>query len=211
MSIRRKSAIAISVLVGLVLGSIVGAALFANAQMSPGTMNARQSGTWTMQPGNTANSTAWIVTGAGGTFPVTGTFWQTTQPVSGTFWQSTQPVSIASMPSTPVTGTFWQATQPVSISGTVATAPGALTTLTTGQQAVTGTAAVLPTVTASRICLRVLIAGTQTVYFGPSGVTTSTGQELSPGDTWCGTLSNLNSIYVIASTTGSTIGYEVEH
>lgn len=46
--------------------------------------------------------------------PVTGTFWQTTQPVSGTFWQSTQPVSIASMPSTPVTGTFWQATQPVS-------------------------------------------------------------------------------------------------
>jgi len=190
MSIRRKSAIAISVLVGLVLGSIVGAALFANAQMSPGTMNARQSGTWTMQPGNTANSTAWLVTGAGGTFPVTGTFWQTTQPVSGT---------------------FWQATQPVSISGTVATAPGALTTLTTGQQAVTGTAAVLPTVTASRICLRVLIAGTQTVYFGPSGVTTSTGQELSPGDTWCGTLSNLNSIYVIASTTGSTIGYEVEH
>jgi len=44
------------------------------------------------------------VTGAGGTFPVTGTFWQATQPVSGTFWQATQPVS----------GTFWQATQPIS-------------------------------------------------------------------------------------------------
>lgn len=42
-----------------------------------------QSGTWTMQPGNTANTTAWLVTGAGGTFPVTGTFWQATQPVSG--------------------------------------------------------------------------------------------------------------------------------
>jgi hypothetical protein len=41
-----------------------------------------QSGTWTVQPGNTANSTAWLVTGTGGTFPVTGTFWQTTQPVS---------------------------------------------------------------------------------------------------------------------------------
>lgn len=43
---------------------------------------AAQSGTWTVQPGNTANTTAWLVTGAGGTFPVTGTFWQTTQPVS---------------------------------------------------------------------------------------------------------------------------------
>ena len=53
-----------------------------------------QSGTWTVQPGNTQNTTAWLVTGAGGTFPVT-----------GTFWQATQPVSIASMPSTPVTGT----------------------------------------------------------------------------------------------------------
>src|ERR1035437_830783 len=55
----------------------------------------------------------WTVTGAGGTFPVTGTFWQATQPVSGTFWQATQPVSIASMPSTPVTGTFWRPTHPV--------------------------------------------------------------------------------------------------
>lgn len=47
-----------------------------------GTIAATQSGTWTVQPGNTANSTAWLVTGTGGTFPVTGTFWQATQPVS---------------------------------------------------------------------------------------------------------------------------------
>jgi hypothetical protein len=32
---------------------------------------ATQSGTWTVQPGNTANTTAWLVTGAGGTFPAT--------------------------------------------------------------------------------------------------------------------------------------------
>lgn len=43
-----------------------------------------QAGTWTVQPGNTANTTPWLVTGTGGTFPVTGTFWQATQPVSGT-------------------------------------------------------------------------------------------------------------------------------
>ena len=41
-------------------------------------VQAAQSGTWTVQPGNTANTTAWLVTGTGGTFPVTGTFWQAT-------------------------------------------------------------------------------------------------------------------------------------
>lgn len=54
---------------------------------------AAQSGTWTVQPGNTANSTAWKVDGSAVTQPVSGTFWQATQPVSGTFWQATQPIS----------------------------------------------------------------------------------------------------------------------
>lgn len=36
-----------------------------------GTVSASQSGTWTVQPGNTANTTAWLVTGTGGTFPAT--------------------------------------------------------------------------------------------------------------------------------------------
>lgn len=45
---------------------------------------AAQSGTWTVQPGNTANSTAWLVTGTGGVFPASqsGT-WNITN-VSGT-------------------------------------------------------------------------------------------------------------------------------
>lgn len=34
-------------------------------------VSATQTGTWTVQPGNTANTTAWLVTGTGGTFPVT--------------------------------------------------------------------------------------------------------------------------------------------
>lgn len=34
-------------------------------------VQATQSGTWTVQPGNTANTTAWLVTGTGGTFPAT--------------------------------------------------------------------------------------------------------------------------------------------
>lgn len=62
-----------------------------------GTVGATQSGTWTVQPGNTANTTAWKVDGSA-----------VTQPVSGTFWQATQPVSLASVPSHAVTnaGTF---------------------------------------------------------------------------------------------------------
>jgi hypothetical protein len=35
------------------------------------TVPVSQSGTWTIQPGNTANTTAWLVTGTGGTFPTT--------------------------------------------------------------------------------------------------------------------------------------------
>jgi hypothetical protein len=49
-----------------------------DVQVQNATLAATQSGTWTVQPGNTANSTAWLVTGAGGTFPVTGTV--TTSP-----------------------------------------------------------------------------------------------------------------------------------
>lgn len=43
---------------------------------------ATQSGTWTVQPGNTANTTAWLVTGTGGTFPITGTLTSITNPVT---------------------------------------------------------------------------------------------------------------------------------
>lgn len=49
-----------------------------------GTVASTQSGTWTVQPGNTANTTAWKVDGSAVTQPVSGTFWQATQPVSGT-------------------------------------------------------------------------------------------------------------------------------
>lgn len=45
-----------------------------------GTVAATQSGTWTVQPGNTANTTAWLVTGTGGTFPSTQSGTWTVQP-----------------------------------------------------------------------------------------------------------------------------------
>lgn len=92
---------------------------------------------------------------------------------------------------------------------TVSTTQGALTSIATGQQAVTATAAALPANAGKRICLKILAAGTQTVYFGPSSVTTATGQELQPGDAWCGPLDNSNRISVIAGATGSTVAFDV--
>jgi len=85
------------------LGLLLASGVFGQLQQSGGpgsSVNATQTGTWTVQPGNTANTTAWKVDGSGVTQPVSGTFWQATQPVSGTFWQATQPVSIAATLST---------------------------------------------------------------------------------------------------------------
>lgn len=96
---------------------------------------ATQSGTWTVQPGNTANTTAWKVDGSAVTQPVSGTV---TANQGGAPWSAnvTQfggtnlstgtgaggagipriTVSSDSFPSTQaVTGTFFQATQPVSV------------------------------------------------------------------------------------------------
>jgi hypothetical protein len=79
-----------------------------------GTVAATQSGTWTVQPGNTANTTAWKVDGSAVTQPVSGTVsanatqtgtW-TVQPgntANTTAWKVdgsavTQPISAASLP-----------------------------------------------------------------------------------------------------------------
>jgi hypothetical protein len=168
----------------------------ASAVTQSGTWNVGQSGSWTVQPGNIANTTAWLVTGSGGTFPVTGTFWQTTQPVS-----------LATAPTTPVTGTFWQTTQPVSVASAPTTPiqPAGFGTLIGFQQAVTATAVALASNSSHSFCVEALSANTISVYVGPSGVTTSSGAQLQPGQSICWTLSNTNLVYVIASTTGASV------
>lgn len=109
---------------------------FPATQPVSGTVAATQGGTWTVQPGNTANTTAWKVDGSAVTQPVSGTVsanasqtgtwtvqpgntanttaWKVdgsavTQPVSGSVSVSNFPASQA------VTGTFFQGTQPVSL------------------------------------------------------------------------------------------------
>lgn len=70
-----------------------------------GTVAATQSGSWTVLPGNTANTTAWLVTGTGGIFPASqsGT-WNITN-VSGTISLPTGAATAAKQPSLGTAGT----------------------------------------------------------------------------------------------------------
>jgi hypothetical protein len=84
-----------------------------------------------------------------------------------------------------------------------------LSTFTSGQQAVTGTAAALATNTAKSVCVKALIANTINVYVGATGVTTSTGFELTPGGGACFTVANTNLVFVVASTTGASVAWSL--
>lgn len=55
----------------LTSGTFAGTVTFRVIPPPNSSISAGQNGTWTVQPGNTPNTTAWLVTGTGGTFPVT--------------------------------------------------------------------------------------------------------------------------------------------
>ena len=113
--------------------------------------------------------------------------------VTGTFWQTTQPVSIASMPSTPVTGTFWQATQPVTSRKAAA---NALSTAVS----VSNSAVALPSsALGSRVSVCVYNNGSETIYLGGSGVTTTSGLPLQAGASFCDDM-GAQVLYGIAAT-----------
>jgi hypothetical protein len=84
--------------------------------------------------------------------------------------------------------------------------------LIAGQQAVTATATSLPSTTLTRpACLVALSSNSLTVYLGPSGVTSSNGFPLLPGASLCNlSVSNLNQIFVIASSTGSSVTWSAQ-
>ena len=177
-----------------VLGLLLGTAPFVDAQITAGTVRIRTS------------SDQSIVLGQG--------TMAASLPVAIASNQSAVPVNLNQYGGTSTTlgQKAMTASIPVVLSSdqsAVSTVPGALTSIVTGQQADTATAVALPTNTAKRVCFKVLAAGTQTVYFGPTGVTIATGQELQAGDSWCGTLDNSNRVFVIAASTGSTVAFDV--
>jgi hypothetical protein len=95
-------------LIVIALGSSLG--VLTAQQMYSGGQAVSQSGTWTVQPGNTANTTAWKVDGSAVTQPISGSVAQsgtwTVQPgntANTTAWKVdgsavTQPTSLASLP-----------------------------------------------------------------------------------------------------------------
>jgi hypothetical protein len=88
-------------------------------------------------------------------------------------------------------------------------APVGRTTFSSGQAAVTGTAANLGTNTSKSVCVEAFIGNTITVYAGATGVTTSTGVPLNPGQGYCWDVANTNLIFVVASTTGASVGWSL--
>lgn len=88
-----------------------------------GTVAATQSGTWTVQPGNTANTTAWKVDGSAVTQPVSGTI-----AVTGVATAANQATLLARLPAA-LGGTISANSLPVSLSsdGPFAVATGSVT------------------------------------------------------------------------------------
>jgi hypothetical protein len=83
---------------------------------------------------------------------------------------------------------------------------GLPTAVVYGQKAVTATAAVLPTAALTEgVIITGLSTNTISVFIGDASVTTATGVELQPGAALSAAISNLNKLYVIASTTGATV------
>lgn len=77
-----------------------------------------------------------------------------------------------------------------------------------GQQAITGSAVALPSnALMNGFLLESLSTNSISIFWGPTGITTSTGVELLPGGSIFIPVSNTNAVYVVASTTGTTVTF----
>lgn len=161
--------------------------------------------------------------GSGGTFSTGSLVASQTCTTSGTFTSAAAVFSTAAKVTPTITGSgsvtvflFGYVNNPATAGGgavTVSNFPATQTVAFTtpaavlaGQQAVTGTAAALAANALTKgLCIEALSTNVISVYVGPSGVTTSTGIELSAGSAYCPVVSNSNAIFVVASTTGASV------
>jgi hypothetical protein len=145
-------------------------------------VQAAQSGTWTVQPGNTANTTAWLVTGTGGTFPATqsGNWSTRTQDGSGNAITSTASALDINIKSGSIANTSFGATQGTSpwivAGGGTAGVPG--TAVLTIQGIGSGTA--VPVSLASAPTTAVTIADGADVTLGAKADAKSTATDTTP-------------------------------
>lgn len=123
-----------------------------------------QQGTWTVQPGNTANTTAWKVDGSA-------------------------------------------VTQPVSIAGTVTTSDAGRSAVLHFQTSIPTTAG--GTQLASNACkeatVKNLLSNSNIIWVGITGVSSSNGYELNPGESLTLKVSNTNLIYCLSASGSQTV------
>lgn len=91
--------------------------------------------------------------------------------------------------------------------GAIPTIPGSATAILAGQMAVTATATALPSNAVKGVCVKALIGNGLIVYTGPTGITTSTGDELAAGDGRCYPVNNTNLLFFVSSSTGSSVSW----
>ncbi len=167
--------------------------------------NVNQNGTWTVQPGNTANTTPWLMTVSTALPAGSNTIGNVNQ--NGTW--TVQPGNTAN--TTPwlmnISAALPAGTNTI---GNVTTQPAGFGSVVSFQQAVTASAVVLASNSVHGFCVKALPTNAITVYVGSSGVTTATGYPLAAGDSICYQGSNTNLVYVIATTTGSSVAVSAD-
>jgi hypothetical protein len=97
---------------------------------------------------------------------------------------------------------------PVPVSGTIT--PSIATTFFTGQKTSTGTAVAISGSSqplTNGVIVQALSTNMGLVYIGGSGVTSSTGFQLQPGQATSIAINNTNAVYVIAISSGDGICY----
>ena len=152
---------------GYSAGTITVTATAVAAPFSAKTVQANQAGTWTVQPGNSANSTAWLVTGTGGTFPAT---------ESGTW--TVQPGNTANSTAWLVTGTG--GTFPATQSGTWTVQPG--NTANSTAWLVTGTGGTFPATQSGNWTARMVGNGGATVDQAPGSAVPTNAVQIGGTD-----------------------------
>lgn len=105
-----------------------------------------------------------------------------------------------------------QGTSPWVTSGTATVTPVVYTSVLTGQQAVTNSATALPSHACAEVKLVPIAGGSVSqIFYGPTGITTSTGFPLQLGQALVDSYSNTANIFVIASGSGTSVAWECDN
>lgn len=77
----------------------------------------------------------------------------------------------------------------------------------TGQQTLTNAAVALATHAVKNICIEASPLNAADIFYGPTGVTTSTGMRLPAGAAYCGPVANTNLIFIVSVAGGETVSW----